>query len=228
MGTNASGGLLKPGHREVFQEGIRGLVHSLGDADVLGWELEAASDGFNVRRLEEATVSTVSPGPGAGFFLAPVTVKSSSDAIAKHDCLFLPTEFKPADMVSAATSTDSGAGGLTVHEGLVSFRFDVHFVLIIWDSLNSLFASGGSTALLASEEEYEKVKINYAWLFALGAASFQTKRLYMASPDGELWRCRESRLFNTRRDEVAQMAAGMWFLGHQNAINDGDDGSVQA
>ena len=114
-------------------------------------------------------------------------------------------------MVSAATSTDVGAGGLTVHEGLVSFRFDVHSVLVIWDSLNSLFAAGGSTALLVGEAEYERVKANYAWLFALGAASFQ-KRLYMASPDGEFWRGRESSLFNTRRDELAQMAAGSGFL----------------
>ena len=34
----------------------------------------------------------------------------------------------------------------------------------------------------------------------------------MASPDGEFWRCRESSLFDTRRDELAQMAAGSGFL----------------
>ena len=156
--------------REVFQDGIREMVGNLGDEDVLGKELEAAPDGFNVHRFDEGTAAPTTAGLEKGSISPPAMEPSSSKFIAKHACLFLPEEFKPADMVSAATSTDVGAGGLTVHEGLVSFRFDVHSVLVIWDSLNSLFAAGGSTALLVDEAEYERVKATLCLALCAGSS----------------------------------------------------------
>ena len=55
------------------------------------------------------------------------------------------------------------------------------------------------------------MKAKYSRLFALGAATFQ-KRLYMASPNGEFWRCHEAGRFNRLRDELGQLAAGSGFL----------------
>ena len=134
--------------RPIYQEETRAMLQGK-DADTLDAILAGSTDGLTASANPQAPVTVASTALGADGREPPAHDEmTTSEVIGRHENLDPPLGFNAVTMAQAATSTDIGAGGLTIHEGIVSFRFDPHSMLIIWDALNSLYDGGSADSPL--------------------------------------------------------------------------------